>query len=551
VSNSEQRTRSGDRSDVLSLPVSEDRPGRLWADDEFTMPEDNFAVDPAGAVPNLGFIWAAVGRGIRLWGTLAMLGLLLGCGLYVKFPAPAEAETTLLMANVPDTTAGTTIISDQAIVMSRTAAGAVIKHLGLHEPVAALLSHYTAVEQSGQVLAITVKASSGALAIREANALANELLSFQATMLTGQRQLTDDALQHELTADQQNVRSLTSRINKLSALPYTSAVHAQIANLQAQRIEARNALAALEPTLNGEEATGLAANEAVIQGSQVLDKAALVKQSKKRRLLLFVGGSLMAGLVIGMGLVVLRALITDRLRRRDDVARVLGAPVRLSVGSVKLSRWRRGLAVADDPSIRQIIAHLHGIVIQRSSATRSLAVIPVDDVRISALCIVALAKSLADGGLRVMLADLCPGAPAARLAGAGESGIQQVTIDGALVNLAVPEAEDVAPLGPLSRSRQSTTMSYLVAAAESADVLLTLASIDPATGGDYLPGWATEAVAIVTAGGPSAARVYAVGELVRLTGTPVISAVLVGADKSDQSLGVTRRSSSVPGRVDV
>jgi hypothetical protein len=36
---------------------------------------------------------------------------------------------------------------------------------------------------------------------------------------------------------------------------------------------------------------------------------------------------------IGMAIVVIRALITDHLRRRDDIAEALGAPVGLSVGS--------------------------------------------------------------------------------------------------------------------------------------------------------------------------------------------------------------------------
>ena len=41
---------------------------------------------------------------------------------------------------------------------------------------------------------------------------------------------------------------------------------------------------------------------------------------------------LIAGLVLGLGIVVIRALLSDRLYRRDDVARALGAPVKLSVG---------------------------------------------------------------------------------------------------------------------------------------------------------------------------------------------------------------------------
>ena len=39
------------------------------------------------------------------------------------------------------------------------------------------------------------------------------------------------------------------------------------------------------------------------------------------------------GLVLGMGIVVIQALVSDRLRRRDDIAQALGAPVKLSVGT--------------------------------------------------------------------------------------------------------------------------------------------------------------------------------------------------------------------------
>ena len=50
------------------------------------------------------------------------------------------------------------------------------------------------------------------------------------------------------------------------------------------------------------------------------------------------------------------------------------------------------------------------------------------------------------------------------------------------------------------------------------------------------------AVAVVTAGRSSWTKINAVGEMIRLAGTRLVSAVLVGADKTDDSLGV------VPGR---
>ena len=60
-------------------------------------------------------------------------------------------------------------------------------------------------------------------------------------------------------------------------------------------------------------------------------------------------------------------------------------------------------------------------------------------------------------------------------------------------------------------------------------------------------------VVVVTAGRSSAERIHAVGEMIRLAGIDQVTAVLVGADKSDESLGMpgTRGgtpSSAAPGK---
>ena len=78
----------------------------------------------------------------------------------------------------------------------------------------------------------------------------------------------------------------------------------------------------------------------------------------------------------------------------------------------------------------------------------------------------------------------------------------------------------------------------LAAAYSTADVLLTLAALDPMLGAEHLATWATDVVVMVTAGKSSWTRVQAVGEMVRLAGIRTVSAVLVGADKTDESLGV-------------
>jgi hypothetical protein len=79
----------------------------------------------------------------------------------------------------------------------------------------------------------------------------------------------------------------------------------------------------------------------------------------------------------------------------------------------------------------------------------------------------------------------------------------------------------------------------VAAACASADVLLTLTTLDPSLASDHLYTWTADAVVVVTAGRSSWTKIHAVGEMIRLAGTRLVSAVLVGADKWDESLGVT------------
>ncbi len=243
-----------------------------------------------------------------------------------------------------------------------------------------------------------------------------------------------------------------------------------------------------------------------------------------------------------MLIVIIRALVSDRLRRRDDIAHALGAPVKLSVGKVRLSRWRpgpRGLAAAQSAEIRQIVGHLGRTLPTDSPGVAALAVVPVDDPQIAALSLASLAVSCAQQGFQVALADLCNGSPAARLLGFTGPGTQMISADGAQLLVAVPHPDDVAPVGPLQQtSRKAEADGSLATACGSAEVLLTLATVGPSLGAEHLAGWARRAVAVVTAGGPSAVRVQAVGELIRLAGVELVSAVLVGADETDESLGV-------------
>ena len=249
---------------------------------------------------------------------------------------------------------------------------------------------------------------------------------------------------------------------------------------------------------------------------------------------------LIGGLAVGMGIVVIGALLSDRLRRRDDVAHALGAPVKLSVGTIRGGRLKGLAAAAENTNVQRVVAYLDKVVPPPRHGPASLAVVPVDDVNVPAVCLVSLAISRAKQGLKVVVADLCDGAPAARLLGAADPGVRTVSVEGTQLTAAVPGRDDVVPVGPLhGRPGQAQAAEPLAAACASADLLLTLAVLDPSIGGEHLAGWARGAVVVVTAGESSAVRIRAVSEMIRLAGTSLISGVLIGADKTDESLGLT------------
>jgi hypothetical protein len=145
-------------------------------------------------------------------------------------------------------------------------------------------------------------------------------------------------------------------------------------------------------------------------------------------------------------------------------------------------------------------------------------------------------------GLRVMVTDLCDTAPAARLMGVTETGVHRVRVDRADIIVAIPDGEDIAPIGPLRRRAAEAQFppcsEQLASAFASSDLLLTLAALDPSVGGEHLATWSPVAIAMVTAGRSSWTRIQAVGEMIGLSGTRLASGVLIGADKTDESLGM-------------
>jgi capsular polysaccharide biosynthesis protein len=496
---------------------------------------------PAGNVPGLvsvGFLRSALRRRARLWCALALVGLIIGAGYATAKPPKYTASTTVLLVDKPGADPTAAITTDIALAESVPVAAAVVNQLGLNQTPTSFLATYSVTQVTTQVLSITASALSSTAAVQRASAIANGYLAYRAKYEQATEKQTEAVLQQQVTQAQQQLNSVTAKLAQAQA----NGDQAEVTRLTAQQTTAANNLGTVKGNVTGTLVTARTTTQQMIQGSQVVSPASPGKRSVKKTLAIYGIAGLLGGLVVGMAIVIIGAVTSDRLRRRDDIAYAMEAPVGLSVGALSSGRRPAVRGRADRRrDLERVVGHLRRAASGRSMGMAGLAVIAVDNAPAVAQAVVALAIAESQQRLRVVVADLSAGTPAARQLGVKAPGISTVTAAGVPIVVVVPAAGEIAPIGPLrpvsAPSDQALVSGPLADACADADLVLSLVTLEPTVGGDYLATWATKAVAVVTAGESTATRVRAVGEMVRLAGAHLDSVVVVDADRSDESLG--------------
>ena len=536
---------------IFSLDGDNGEPDRLGVYDDFAATENRSADFVPGLV-SLGFIKAAIRRSARFLFVMAVVGLLVGFGVYMKSPHSYQASASVLLTLSPYENAQTAAVDNQAMAETRAVAGLAVQELGLQQSASSFLSTYTAASVTDRLLTITASAPSANQAVLRANAVASAFLKFRADELHAQQNLVLQSLDQQINQAKQRVNSIDAQISQLPS----QSLHAAVADQQTAGGTNQCDSHAGQPSGRPSPATRRLPGRhltAALKNSQVLSVAPL-PHSKLKPLVTYAAIGLIVGLALGLAIVIVRALVSDRLRRRDDIAYALDAPVKLSVGTLRARRWLPALpgrAAKRDLDMRRVIAHLQSAVPRSTQGPAGLAIVAVDNAPVVARAVAALATSYASQGNQVVAADLSSGAHMAHLLGVKSPGAHAVSHDGVNFMIAVPDRDDAAPVGPLravtSPAGPAQAGDALVASYASADLLLTLVTLDPALGGDHLATWATNAVVVVSAGQSSAERIHGVGEMIRLAGMRLDSVVLIGADKSDESLGLTLRSDEQAG----
>lgn len=498
---------------------------------------DSSAANAPGLV-SVGFLRSALRRRARIWCALALIGLIIGAGYATAKPPKYTASTTILLVDKPAADPAAAIATDITLAESIPVAAAVVSQLGLNQTPASFLATYSVKQVTTQVLSVTASASSSGAAVQRAAAIATQYLAYRASYEKATEQQTEAVLQQQVTQAQQQLDSVTAKLAQAQA----SGNQAEVTKLQAQQTTAENNLGTVKGNVTGTLVTDRTTTQQMIQGSQVVSPASPGNRSVKKTLAIYGIGGLLGGMVVGMAIVIIGAVTSDRLRRRDDIAYAMEAPVGLSVGALSSGRLPAVRGRADrQRDLERVVGHLRSAANGRSAGKSGLAVIAVDNAPVVAKAVVALAIAESQQRSRVVVADLSAGTPAARQLGVRSPGVSTVSAAGASVAVVVPAAGEIAPVGPLrpvsAPGDQMQVSGPLADACAAADLILSLVSLDPAVGGDYLATWATKAVVVVTAGESTATRVRAVGEMVRLAGAHLDSVIVLDADRGDESLG--------------
>ena len=487
-----------------------------------------------GRLVSLRFVLGALRRRRKIWLTLAAVGLAAGLGYHVAVPRSYNAHATLYLAQAPGSDPAAGMANDIALLQT-TAVGRRAADL-LGEPSlspSALLGKAPGVAESDNVLILNVAGPSKSEAVRRANDLAKAFLAFRAERLQQQTASANKALEEQISSLEQQISQLSASINAAGS----AAQGDQMTTLVGEQSSDTSELASLEQTVQQNQIASIG----VTRGSSIVTFGTLVPASSAKLFGLDGIAGLIGGLVIGVAFVAVQAVLSDRLRRRDEVASLLGAPVELSLERVRVpkrhrERWIRQSALESKGEVGAFAGYLRRCGV-RQDGRKTLLVVAMDDLTVPAAALALLGKRLADEGESVLVADLTDEGLLAR-------GIEDLWIDH-------PSPGDrsrghLQVFTPSPDDMNEIVEPPWVATTDGVTLVLMLTKVDPARGAWHLK-WAKQAVVTVTAGRSSAQRVSSTAVLLRAAGIKIRSGVLVDADPEDESIGLLQPESPLVG----
>ncbi len=453
--------------------------------------DSDLLANPAGnRLVAMSQVSSALRRRRKLIVTIALLGAFLGLVSTFALPRKVRSDTTVFVQLPANADPERGMTTEVALLETLAVAQKASATPGLQATPTQLRTQYTGAIVSDNIVRVTANGPSSSVANARATAVANAYLATRAAIYSDQNQALVSALRNQQASLRRQADALTNQAN-------TSTNPGQVT----EAVQARDALNAQIQNLESTIDTDQAGMTSLVQSSKVIDIATTRHVSKKKAAAVnMVTGFLAAGF-LALGIVVLIAVTSTRVRRRADVAAAMGAPVRVSVGPIIARRWHhlgrtRKIAGQALEDLELVVRHLQAAV--AASPNSALVIVSVDSLRVTSLAVQTLERSLVAEGRRVQV-----------------------------VNETSRNPHEEA-----SARAQSNDSNRDV------DVVLVLAALDPGKGAEHLREWATNAVVFVTAGRTTRTKLEANATMIRSAALQLRSIVLVDSDAIDESLGI-------------
>jgi hypothetical protein len=481
-----------------------------------------------GPVIRARALWAAMRRRWRTWVIIGAAGLLVGAGLHLVIPRKFSATSDLYLAIPSGSNPPEVMANNVALLQTDAVAKQAIADGGLNVSTRTLLAHTSGLAVSDNIMSITFSASTPSKAVAGAKAIDHAFLTVQARELLRQANGLVLSLQSQISSLNSSIGKLDTQIDAQPNAAGSTAASSSLTDLINQRGDDQSQVSQLQAQI-GQALTQAQSSNAV---SSVLDPAALVPVSAKKVVIVDGLSGLIAGLAIGLAIVIFGALFSEVVSDRFTVAETLGAPITLSLARYRSPRLmrRRRLARrlrAPDPAIRMIERRLRAQL--ESAPGSALAVVTMGAPEPAALGVGALAHSLSSEGRRIVVVDALPNRPLASMLGLSPTSdtmeMFSLPMDGSN-SLRVL----VAPPDPIQMAEKPPP--------DDADALLVLAALDPAFGAEHLAPWVSDAVMLLSTKGVTLARMDIGREMLSQAGISLRSVILLGSDPQDESSGV-------------
>ncbi|MET1001443.1 MAG: hypothetical protein ABWZ15_06505 [Acidimicrobiia bacterium] len=458
---------------------------------------------PGDKLVSVAFVARELRRHRMAIGAVALSGALMLLAFGGVAPEQAVAHTKVLLQFPAGADPEEAIRTDLEVLRTHAVAQAAVQALGLETDPEILRAQYDGAILTNRILSISAAGNDAAEAERQADAVAAAYLQVREALYREQGDIVVAQQRRQQEALRGRVSGLSEEIKNFDE----PTAEVQIDDLLTERTSLNSQIDEIEDTIQTETVE----TSLIVEGSRVIDVAQAAGKSRLRTHMVNAGIGFFAGLFLASFFFALLAVVTTRVRRRADVAAAMHAPVSVSIGSSFGKRWPRLTHAPSDGDMQLVVRHLEAAVPPGTTSTSALVIVSIDSLRVSTLAAQALARKLVAGGRRVSIVNETGGP----LLGQEDRGDRRPTADdGAL----------------------------------DADVILVLATLDPAKGAEHLREWAANAVAFVTAGRSSVTKLEAHAAMIRSAALQLRSVVLIGADRDDDSLGIFEDPFAAPPR---